>query len=59
MASNGAISLGFKIIVQPAARAGATFTAIWFIGQFHGVMSPQTPIASLTIRVVPISASNS
>ena len=23
-------------------------TAIWFSGQFHGVMSPHTPIGSLT-----------
>jgi len=59
MASKGAISLGFSTIVQPAAMAGATLTAIWFMGQFHGVMSPQTPIGSLTIIVEPIFSSNS
>ena len=42
----GAISDGFKIIVQPVAKAGTTLRAIWFIGQFHGVISPQTPIGS-------------
>jgi hypothetical protein len=58
IASNGAISLGFNTMVQPAARAGATLTAIWFIGQFHGVIMPQTPIGSLTTSVVPMRSSN-
>ena len=58
MASKGAISLGFNTIVQPAAKAGATLTAIWLIGQFHGVISAQTPIGSLTICVVPCCSSN-
>ena len=49
----GAISDGFNTIVQPAARAGATLQTIWLSGQFHGVMSPQTPIGSFTTRVVP------
>jgi hypothetical protein len=44
--------------VQPAASAGATLQAIWFTGQFHGVMSPQTPIGSRRIRVEPRSSSN-
>ena len=56
--SIGAISEGFSTIVQPAAIAGATLQAIWFCGQFHGVMKAQTPIGSLTIRVVPRSSSN-
>ena len=43
---NGAISEGFKIIVQPVAKAGITLSAIWFIGQFQGVIRPQTPIGS-------------
>jgi hypothetical protein len=38
IASNGAISLGFSTIVQPAASAGATLQAIWLIGQFQGVI---------------------
>ena len=52
IASNGAISLGFSTMVQPAASAGATLTAIWLIGQ-----SPQTPIGSFRICVVPIFSS--
>ena len=46
-------------MVQPAASAGATLQAIWFAGQFHGVMSPHTPTGSRTIFVVPCSFSNS
>ena len=42
----GVTSLGFKTIVQPAARAANTLRAIWLGGQFHGVISPQTPIGS-------------
>ena len=42
----GAISDGFKIIVHPVAKAGITFKAIWLIGQFQGVIKPQTPIGS-------------
>src|SRR5690625_4441850 len=48
---NGPTSEGFKIIVQPAASAGNTLTAIWLSGQFHGVISPHTLIGSLAIRV--------
>ena len=46
IASMGDSSLGFSTIVQPAASAGATLEAIWLIGQFHGVIMPQTPIGS-------------
>ena len=46
IADIGAISDGLWIIVQPVAKAGTTFKAIWFIGQFHGVINPQTPIGS-------------
>src|SRR5947209_3843273 len=52
-AESGAISLGFRTIVQPAASAGATLQQIWFIGQFQGVIKPQTPIGSLRMRVEP------
>ena len=55
----GAISLGFKIMVQPAASAGATLQAIWLIGQFHGVIMPTTPTGSYSIAVVPCTFSNS
>ena len=47
---SGATSDGFSTIVQPASSAGATLSAIWFIGQFHGVMRPTTPIGSWKIR---------
>ncbi len=53
MAFSGATSDGFSTIVQPAAIAGATLQTIWLIGQFHGVISPTTPIGSRAIRVVP------
>ena len=45
----GAISLGFRTTVQPAASAGATLQTIWFSGQFHGVIRAATPTGSLTI----------
>jgi hypothetical protein len=44
--------------VQPAASAGATLQTIWLIGQFHGVISPQTPTGSFTIAVEPRVSSN-
>jgi len=56
-AEKGEISLGLRIIVQPVASAGATLQAIWFIGQFHGVMRPQTPIGVFCSMVVPRSSS--
>ncbi len=59
MAFKGATSDGFRTIVQPAARAGATLQAIWLSGQFHGVISAHTPIGSRTTSVVPISSSKS
>jgi hypothetical protein len=59
IASNGAISLGLSTIVQPAASAGATLQATWLTGQFHGVIRAQTPIGSLTIRVVRLRSSKS
>jgi hypothetical protein len=42
----GHSSDGFRIIVLPPASAGATFSAIWFSGQFHGVIMPTTPMGS-------------
>ena len=58
-AENGASSLGLSTIVQPVARAGATLQAIWFAGQFQGVISPHTPTGSRTMRSPPMSFSNS
>ena len=43
IALNGEYSEGFNTMVQPAASAGTTFAATWFIGQFHGVISAHTP----------------
>ncbi len=54
IAESGAISLGFSTMVQPAASAGATLHMIWFTGQFHGVMKPQTPTGSRMMRVEPL-----
>ena len=45
--------------MHPAASAGATLQTIWFMGQFHGVMSPHTPTGSFRISVDPLSSSNS
>ena len=55
----GAISDGFSTTVQPAAMAGATLQTIWLSGQFHGVISAQTPIGSLTMAVPPRISLNS
>src|SRR5258706_13367482 len=44
----GVNSDGFRIMVQPAASAGATLQVIWFNGQFHGVIMPTTPRGSRT-----------
>ena len=47
-------------MVQPAASAGATLAASWFTGQFHGVISTQTPIPSRIRRApLPIGRSHS
>ena len=40
IAFSGATSDGLSTIVQPAASAGATLHAIWFSGQFQGVIIP-------------------
>src|ERR1700712_1652950 len=52
-ADDGVNSDGFKIMVQPAASAGATLQAIWFSGQFHGVIMPMTPTGSRTTTAEP------
>src|SRR6056297_3370631 len=43
--------------VQPVAKAGTTLRAIWLIGQFQGVIRPQTPIGSRR-RVSPLVSSS-
>ena len=57
-ALSGAISEGLSTMVQPAAMAGPTLAAIWLSGQFQGVIRPQTPTGSRTIRLLPFTSSN-
>ena len=57
-AESGAYWLGLSTMVQPAASAGATLAIDWFIGQFHGASSAQTPTGSRTTRVEPHSCWN-
>ena len=45
-ALSGLCSEGFSTMVQPAIAAAPNFSVIWFIGQFHGVISAATPTAS-------------
>ena len=56
-ADDGVNSEGLRIIVQPAASAGATLQVIWFSGQFHGVIMPTTPTGSRTTIAVPTGSS--
>ena len=53
----GVYSDGFSTMVQPAASAGAILQAIWFMGQFHGVTMPATPIGSRTTMAAPMRSS--
>ncbi len=43
LADSGVNSAGFKITVQPAARAGASFQLSSMNGVFQGVINPATP----------------
>ena len=56
-ADEGVNSEGLRIMVQPAASAGATLQVIWFSGQFQGVIMPTTPIASRTSMAEPSCSS--
>ncbi len=42
----GACSDGLITMVQPAARAGASFQVISISGEFHGVIAATTPTGS-------------
>ena len=53
----GVYSDGLRIMVQPAASAGATLQAIWLSGQFHGVIMPTTPTGSRTSMAEPSGSS--
>ena len=48
-AVKGVCSAGFSTIVQPAARAGATFQAAISRGKFQGMICPATPTGSLRV----------
>ena len=56
-ADDGVNSEGLRIMVQPAASAGATLQAIWFSGQFHGVIMPTTPTGSRSTTAEPMGSS--
>eukprot|EP00962_Isochrysis_galbana_P007026 scaffold1895_cov123-Isochrysis_galbana.AAC.8 len=51
VADSGANSDGLRTAVQPAASAYAALRVTWFIGQFHGVIRPQTPMGVCRMRV--------
>ena len=55
---NGAISDGLRTMVQPVNIAGMTLRVTWFIGQFQGVIRPQTPTGSYRIRLSGASPSS-
>jgi hypothetical protein len=44
------VSAGLRIIVQPAASAGATFHTAISSGKFHGMMAPTTPTGSRRVK---------
>ena len=48
--ANVAYSEGLSTMVQPAARAGATFWANSASGAFHGITAPTTPTGSRSVR---------
>ena len=58
-AANGVSSDGLSTTGLPAANAAANFNDVWFVGKFHGVIKPDTPIASLTTKSSPRRSSNS
>ncbi len=43
-AVSGVVSAGFRTVVLPVARAGASFHAAISIGKFQGITCPATPI---------------
>lgn len=48
---------GLRMIVQPAARAGASFQAAMRKGKFQGMIWPTTPIGSWMTRLSVWSSS--
>src|SRR5690606_5272526 len=57
-AEYGANSDGLSTTVQPTASAGTNLVTTSDTGQFHGVISPHTPIGCLRTRVMPRRVSN-
>lgn len=57
-AASGVSSDGLSTTGLPAANAAANFNDVWFVGKFHGVIKPDTPIASLTTKSSPRRSSN-
>ena len=49
MVVSGVSSAGFRTIVFPQARAGASFQIAMFSGKFQGVMAPTTPTGSFLV----------
>jgi hypothetical protein len=54
-AVNGVSLAGLRIVVHPAASAGASFLVAMAAGKFHGVISSETPIGcrSTMMRLSP------
>ena len=54
-AVSGVSLVGLRMVVQPAASAGASFLVAMAAGKFHGVISRETPIGcrSTTMRLSP------
>ena len=46
VAAHGVSGEGFSTIVQPLARAGATFVRFRYTGKLNGVIMPTTPMGS-------------
>jgi hypothetical protein len=46
---SGVCSANFKIMVQPQARAGASFQAAMSRGKFQGMICATTPMGSRTV----------
>lgn len=49
---NGAFSLVFKMIVFPAARAGASFLLRNTSGAFHGMIAATTPYGYDVVNIM-------
>src|ERR1043166_5634272 len=52
MPDHGVNVAGLKTTVLPVSKAGSVFRHMTFIGKFHGLMMPTTPIGSIFTHVV-------